>query len=388
MRHHGNLYPRNRGRVFCFRYKDKDGRWREKSTSTNDRKQALKFKKDFDKENEEGRLPGDKQSWTVEQACTEFVKNHKLATASAKASERCLMRALIRPLGAKKLKDITLDDLKGYQVQREKVSNRTINLELRILVRVLKEENLWKHSLKEFYKILPEAEGDIGKALTVEQLARLEQTAKSNDRWFVAYSAEILAANSGMRGGEIRRTTLGAVDLEHRCIYIRRKATKTNKGARIVELNTYALAAVTKLYERAQLLGATSADHYLLPADLSKHVKTGDPLKDRRGFDVTEHQQGWRTAWGNLRKKAGLEDVRFHDLRHTFITRMAENNVPLPVVRAMVGHMNEKVTERYTHISSNAARRAVELLEKIHIQPHFVDEFVDAAPAEKANLLQ
>jgi hypothetical protein len=67
MRHHGNLYPRNRGRVFCFRYKDKDGRWREKSTSTNDRKQALKFKKDFDKENEEGRLPGDKQSWTVEQ---------------------------------------------------------------------------------------------------------------------------------------------------------------------------------------------------------------------------------------------------------------------------------------------------------------------------------
>jgi integrase len=154
------------------------------------------------------------------------------------------------------------------------------------------------------------------------------------------------------------------------------------------ELNAQAIAAVAKLYNRAQRLGATSPEHFLLPADLSKHVKKGDPFKDRRGFDVAQHQQGWRTAWQNLRKKAGLEGVRFHDLRHTFITRMAENNVPLPVVRSMVGHMSAKVTEHYTHISPNAARAAVELLEKLHPQPYFVDEFVDATSSQKAKLLQ
>jgi len=185
----------------------------------------------------------------------------------------------------------------------------------------------------------------------------LENTARTNDRWFVAYHAEVLAAHSGMRAGEIRKTVLGAVDLENRRIYVRRKVTKSNKGARIIELNSDALGAVAKLYQRAQLLGATSSNHYLLPADLSRHTKITDPLKGQRGFDPNKHQQGWRTSWRNLRKKAGLEDVRFHDLRHTFISRMAENNVPLPVVRSMVGHMSAKVTERYTHISTNAAPR-------------------------------
>jgi hypothetical protein len=67
---------------------------------------------------------------------------------------------------------------------------------------------------------------------------------------------------------------------------------------------------------------------------------------------------------------------------------MAENNVLLPVVRSMVGHMNEKMPERYTHISTNAARRAVELLEKMQSPASFVDDFVDAAPIKSANLLQ
>jgi integrase len=389
MRRQNGLY--RRGQVFNFRYKDKDGVWREKSTGETDRTKALNVKNKWDEDNKNDELPGDKAEWTVEQASSLWVENHKLGNARAKSNEKSLLRQLIRVLGPKKLKAITLDDLKAYRVRRGEVEdkgNRTINLELRILVNVLKEENLWKRSLKENYKPLPESESDVGQALTVEQLAKLERTARTNDRWFVAYQAEVLAANCGMRGGEIRKTMMGAMDLENRRIHIRRKATKTNKGARIIELNAQALAAAAKLYERSQQLGATSPDHYLLPADLSKHVKAGDPFKDRRGFDVTRHQQGWRTAWHNLRKKAGLEGVRFHDLRHTFITRLAENNVPLPVVRSMVGHMSAKVTEHYTHISTNAARAAVELLEKIHPQPYFVDDFVDVKSEPEAKLLQ
>jgi integrase len=389
MRRQDGLYRRSG--VLNFRYKGKDGVWREKSTGTTNREEAKKFKHQWEEDNRNDQLPTDKQDWTAEQACTLWVENHKLATARAKSNERSLLRQLIRVLGSKKLKEITLDDLKAYRVRRgeaEGKKNRTINLELRIVISVLKEENLWKRSLKENYKPLSESESDVGQALTDEQLLKLERTARTNDRWFVAYHAEMLAANSGMRGGEIRKTVIGAVDLENRRIHIRRKATKTNKGARIVELNALAMVAVAKLYERAQRLGAVSPDHYLLPADLSKHVKNGDPFKDRRGFDVTQHQQGWRTAWHNLRKKAGLEGIRFHDLRHTFITRMAENNVPLPVVRSMVGHMSAKVTEHYTHISTNAARAAVELLEKIHPQHQFVDEFVDVTEGQEAKLLQ
>ena len=58
-----------------------------------------------------------------------------------------------------------------------------------------------------------------------------------------------------------------------------------------------------------------------------------------------------------------LRNVRFHDLRHTFITLMAERGVPLLVVQAMVGHMSAAMVRYYTHISNRAARQAVELLD-------------------------
>jgi len=61
---------------------------------------------------------------------------------------------------------------------------------------------------------------------------------------------------------------------------------------------------------------------------------------------------------------ARFQRLRFHDLRHTFITQMAERNVPLPVVQAMVGHMSAEMTRCYTQISDRAQRNAVELLDK------------------------
>src|SRR5262245_26938234 len=85
----------------------------------------------------------------------------------------------------------------------------------------------------------------------------------------------------------------------------------------------------------------------------------------------------WDTAWRNLRKAAGLNGLRFHNCRHTFITDMAELGAPRALVQEMVGHMSEAVTRQYEHIRDKAARRAVEKLEKIRSTPHFVDDFVD-----------
>jgi len=165
MRRQNGLYRRGYG-IFNFRYRDKDGIWRERSTGTTEREEAIDFKERWEEDNRQGKLPTDKAKWPVEQACTLWVENHKLATARAKSNERSLLRQLIRVMGTKKLERIRLDDLKAYQVRRGDagISNRTINLELRILVNVLKEENLWKRSLKENYKALSESEGEVGKA--------------------------------------------------------------------------------------------------------------------------------------------------------------------------------------------------------------------------------
>lgn len=380
----------HRGGVFAFRYQDTGGDWKEKYTGEAVRSEARKFRDDFLVKLHSGALPNKKAEQTVAQAATRWVEQHsaRLGSAKARRNERSLLHQLTRRLGTRKLKTITLDDLKDYQcIRRETVRERAINLELRILQNVLKEANLWK-LIEEHYSPLKEPESDIGEALTVAQLGLLEKIASKKDAWQVAYCAEVLAANTGLRGGEIKRLQLGAVDLENRRIRIHRKATKTNAGARLIELNHAATEAASKLYSRARSIGATEPTHYLLPADLSRHTHKVDPLKGMRGFDVNLGQASWRTAWRSLREAVAgaIEDVaseekreltieerksialfkklRFHSLRHSFITLMAERGVPLQVTMAMVGHMRAAVTRHYTHISNRAARQAVELLDR------------------------
>jgi site-specific recombinase XerC len=74
--------------------------------------------------------------------------------------------------------------------------------------------------------------------------------------------------------------------------------------------------------------------------------------------------------------------VKFHHLRHTAISHMAESRVPMPVLGSLVGHLTQAMTDHYTHIGSDALRKAVEKLGSAHpkIQPNpvpFVDKFVD-----------
>jgi integrase len=318
-----------------------------------------------------------RRNGTVEQACTRWVEQHaaRLGSQKARHNEESYLRQLIRRVGSKRLKAITLDHLKDYQRQRrEQVHERPINLELGILINVLKEANLLRGTLEK-YKGLREPESEVDEALTIGELQRLEATASSNDAREVAYCAELLAANTGMRGGEIKRVRMGMVDLENRRIRITRRSTKTDRGARWVELNRAATEAAQRLYRRALLLGTSELDHFLLPADLSRHTQKADPLKGRRGFDASMHQMSW--DWRRLRSAAGLPRLRFHSLRHTFITMQAERGTPVQVVQDLVGNMSAAVTRHYTHISDNVARAAVEKLDSIRQAPCFVDKFVD-----------
>jgi integrase len=405
------LYRRNG--ILCFRYKDVDGTWKEKSTGERDREQARDVKKDFDKDLEAGALPNEISKQTVEQACTRWVAQHQttgdkggLQSLHGRKCEASYLRQLVKRLGNRKLKSITVDTLIGYQSSRltgtdgsRPVKGRPINCELGILVNVLKKANLWKGDLLKHYRRLPEGEERVGNALTATQKQLLEEVAASREEWTVAYLAEMLAVNTGMRGAEIKKLRLRHADLDNRRLTI--EDAKTEAGNRTVELNQSAFSAVTKLWVRAQQLGASELNHYLLPADLSRHTKPTDPLKGQYGFDVERHQESWSTAWRNLRAAAVeaikdratkeerelsfaervdvevLSTIGFHSMRRTFITSMAERNVPLPVTRAMVGHMNQKTTELYTFISSNAQRQAVELLDREVERTPFVDVFVD-----------
>jgi len=179
-----------------------------------------------------GTLPTNKARWTVEQAAIQWVEDHAahLNSPKARANEQSYLRQLVRVLGKRTLQDIALDDLKRYQRERsKKVQARPINIELAILVAILKEANLWKGNLVH-YKRMSESESEVGKALTLKRPRHLEATAAKKDAWLVAYCAEVLAANTGLRGGEIKKLRMCAIDLESRRIMVRRESAKISAG--------------------------------------------------------------------------------------------------------------------------------------------------------------
>jgi integrase len=71
----------------------------------------------------------------------------------------------------------------------------------------------------------------------------------------------------------------------------------------------------------------------------------------------------WKSAWYTALRQTGLK-YRWHDLRHTFITRLLENpNNSEETVRALAGHVSRKMMEHYSHIRQKAKEAAIAGLE-------------------------
>ena len=62
--------------------------------------------------------------------------------------------------------------------------------------------------------------------------------------------------------------------------------------------------------------------------------------------------------WERVRKRAGLEDVRLHDLRHTYASRALALGYNLPMIADLLGHTMVSTTARYAHLERNAVREA------------------------------
>jgi integrase len=77
------------------------------------------------------------------------------------------------------------------------------------------------------------------------------------------------------------------------------------------------------------------------------------------GKALTDIKHGFVSAV----RRAGIEDFRFHDLRHTAATRMAEAGVDIRTIAEFLGHATIQMTMRYAHATDDAKRRAAAALE-------------------------
>ena len=66
------------------------------------------------------------------------------------------------------------------------------------------------------------------------------------------------------------------------------------------------------------------------------------------------------SLWNRVRREAGIEDCRLHDLRHTHASHAVMNGVPVPVVSRLLGHTNTRMTLRYAHLGDRDIEAAAE----------------------------
>ena len=76
------------------------------------------------------------------------------------------------------------------------------------------------------------------------------------------------------------------------------------------------------------------------------------------GQKPVSHLVGLPKAWGRIRKEAGIEDVRLHDLRHSFASYAAGKGMSLPMIGAILGHKEMSTTQRYSHLSIGPLKSA------------------------------
>jgi integrase len=340
-----------------------EGRWREFSAKTKDYREAKKIRQKALQAQEEGRLPTDAARMKLSQAIPPWLEERRrLRAANTWKVERHLVKPILKALGGKRLCDITSDDIRGYQLKRVgEVSAKTVNREMRIVRAVLHRRKLWGR-LADDYQSLAEQSRGPGRALSDDEERRLFEKAASRPGWQAAYYASLLAANTTARGCELRGLRLEDADLIEGVIRVRRISTKTDAGCRVIPLNGTAKWAAARLLERAQAFGATEAGHYLFPACESHRI------------DVTRPQTTWRTAWRNLTKEAGLKGLRFHDLRHHGITKLAEAGVPDQTLMAIAGHVSREMLEHYSHIRQKAKREAVEAIDSYRPAESIADD--------------
>ena len=81
--------------------------------------------------------------------------------------------------------------------------------------------------------------------------------------------------------------------------------------------------------------------------------------------DPTKAINSWKESWESVKENTGVS-IRFHDLRHTCVTRMLEGGVPLSVVASILGWSpatTARMAKRYGHIGQLAQRQAVAVLD-------------------------
>lgn len=246
------------------------------------------------------------------------------------------MDLLNKSFGSVFLQEINPVDIEKFRSQRlsEGISKLRVNRNLAIMKKMFNLAIDWGYAQTNpvrRVRFFSEYENLKERVLTDEEETRLLAACAPYLKSIV-----ITALNTGMRRGEVLGLRWSQISLPQRSIRVER--TRSGK-VRFVPINDF-------LYREFQRLARAngSAEYvFLNPRNHERLVDTST------GFDAAK-------------KRARITGLRFHDLRHTFASRLVARGVDLITIKDLLGHHSVITTQRYTHSNADQKRRAVQTL--------------------------
>ena len=243
---------------------------------------------------------------------------------------------LKKHLGEYSLAAITPDLVAEYRDERlgEGKSNNTVRLELALL------SHLFNVGIREWGLGLaynpvsnirkPSPGQGRNRRLSADEENQLLKALDDHTNPMLGWVVRIALLTS-MRQGEILTLRKNQVDLGRRLV----RLDKTKNGdARTVPLS-----------RRAAAIFQEALSHPMRHGVRTQHIFFGEPGKDgrRRPYRINK-------VWSKAAARAGLENFRFHDLRHEAISRLVERGLADQQVAAISGHKSMQMLKRYTHL--------------------------------------
>lgn len=185
------------------------------------------------------------------------------------------------------------------------------------------------------FKIMPDVCRE--RFLSPAETKRLMQ-ALDDDENRIASAAIRLLALTGARRNEITHARWEHVDWSRRTLLV---PLSKNGKARLIKLSEKAISLL-------QAHPRQPENPFIFPAPT-----TGKP------------PPSLFFPWSRIRKRAGLEDLRLHDLRHSFASSLVNKNMSIYTVQRLLGHSNIRSTLRYSHLNDETLSEAVEVIGKL-----------------------
>jgi len=329
----GRIYQRDQAWYIDYSF---NGRRVRKSVGTS-KKMAELALKDVELRIAKGEFLGvsEDRRMTFDELVAEYLKFSKTnKRPQVYRRDQIITRNLSKAFHGFGIADISAHDLEQYKAKRvNEISASTVNRELTCVKHMFNKAVEWRflrHNPLQTVKRFKEPPGRL-RYLTESEIERLLNECAVHLKPVV-----VVALYTGLRKSEILNLTWADVDMQNRVITVNESK---NNESRILPFHETVYKTLRSLQNGSGKGQAVFTD------------KNGLPLGNfRRSFETAV-------------RRTGIENFKFHDLRHTFASRLVMAGVDIRTVQQLMGHKDIRMTMRYSHLSDDHLKEAVKKLE-------------------------